>query len=211
MRDGKFSRGACPSRAVFCHALPVQFSLFGAAAVDPVLDDVDGVLLAGGHWARLGGTARLSIVVADRWRADALAQAFEERGVAEAASAVVEAEGGLATRTAFSAALAPHAARWTRGANEGPPPGLVLGPGGLRLWAIAGGRADEVGYIFATAESDDRVHLVGGAQLARLGLAAVSLAQRAGPGWRITSTKRLRRLGELLGEAPPGAERDWPV
>jgi hypothetical protein len=39
----------------------------------------------------------------------------------------------------------------------------------------------------------------------------VSLAQRAGPGWRITSTKRLRRLGELLGEAPPGAEGDWPV
>jgi hypothetical protein len=191
--------------------LPVQFSLFGAAAAEPVLDDVDGVLFGGGHWARLGGTARLSVVVAERWRADALARAFAERGVADAASAVVDAEGGLAVRTAFSAALAPYAARWTHGANEEPPPGLILSPGGLRMWAIAAGRSDELGFVLATAESDDRVHLVAGAQLARLGLAAVSLAQRAGPGWRITSTKRLRRLGELLGEAPPGAAHDWPA
>jgi hypothetical protein len=196
---------------VLCHALPVQFSLFGAAAAEPTLDDLDGVLFAGGHWARLGGTARLSVVVADRWRATALAQAFAERGVAEVEMAVVAAEGGFAARTAFSSALVGHAARWTRGANEGPPRGLELSAGGLRLWAIAAGRLDETGYLLATADADDQVHLVGGAQLARLGLAAVSLAHRAGPGWRIASVKRLRRLAELLGEPPPGGGREWPI
>ena len=43
------------------------------------------------------------------------------------------------------------------------------------------------------------VHLAGGAQLARLGLAAVSIGVRGGPGWRVTSVKRIRRLAELLG------------
>jgi hypothetical protein len=190
--------------------LPVQFSLFGAAAAQPVLDDVDGVLLAGGHWARLGGTARLSIVVSARWRAAALIDAFAERGVAEQSSAIVPAEGGVAARTAFSAALAPHAARWMRGANEGPPVGFALTPGGLRLWAIATGRRDEAGYLLATADADDSLHVLAGAQLARMSLAAVSLTQRPGPGWRVTSAKRLRRLAELVGEAPLGGELDWP-
>ena len=46
-----------------------QFSLFGAAVAEPCVDDLDGVLLAGGHWVRSGTGARLSVVVADRWRA----------------------------------------------------------------------------------------------------------------------------------------------
>ena len=80
--------------------------------------------------------------------------------------------------------------------------------GGLRLWAIAGGRMDQAGYVLVTA--DDPVHHAAGAQLARLGLAAVSLSSRGGPGWRITSARRLRRLAELLGEPPDGAGPDWP-
>ena len=44
--------------------MTMQFSLFGAAAAQPTLDDLDGVLLAGGHWVRSGDGARLSIVVA---------------------------------------------------------------------------------------------------------------------------------------------------
>ena len=50
--------------------------------------------------------------------------------------------------------------------------------------------------------------MAAGSQLSRHGLAAVSLSQRPGPGWRITSAKRLRRLVELVGAAPAGA--DWP-
>lgn len=187
-----------------------QFSLFGAAVAEPSLDDFDGVLLAGGHWVRSGGSARLSVIVADGWRGDALAEEFALRGVA-AADAVVPAEGGFGARTAFSADLVATAARWTRGANEGPPRDFALTAGGLRLWAIAAGRPDEIGYLLRTAEPDDAVHLAGGAQLSRLGLAAVSISYRGGPGWRVTSAKRIRRLVELLGAPPHGAGRDWPA
>ncbi|MCU1656170.1 MAG: hypothetical protein JWO57_826 [Pseudonocardiales bacterium] len=187
----------------------MQFSLFGAAAAEPTLDDLDGVLLAGGQWVRSTTGARLSVVVADRWRADALADAFASRDVA-ATDAVVEAEGGYGVRTGFAADLADAAARWTRGATQGPPPGFALSAGGLRLWAIATGRRDDVGYLLGTAEPDDAVHLAGGAQLSRLGVAAVSIS-RGGSGWRVTSVKRIRRLVELLGEAPPGAAATWPL
>jgi hypothetical protein len=187
----------------------MQFSLFGAAAADPSLADLDGVLLAGGHWVRGLGGARLSIVVADVWRAEALAEAFDRRGVG-VSDAVIDSEGGHGARTAFAPELLDGAARWTRGANQGPPIDFVLTAGGLRLWAIAAGRRDDAGYLLGTAEPDDAVHLAGGAQLSRLGVAAVSLAGRGGPGWRVTSLKRLRRLVELLGEPVPGAEESWP-
>ena len=186
-----------------------QFSLFGAEAATPTLDDLDGVLLAGGHWARSAAGARLSVVVPDRWRADALAAAFADRGVG-GADAIVPAEAGFGVRTAFSDQLADAAGRWMRGANEGLPLGFRLGAGGLRLWAIAAGRRDDVGYLLATAAPDDPIHQAAGAQLSRLGVAAVSLAQRGGPGWRVTSAKRLRRLVELLGAAPAGGSADWP-
>ena len=186
-----------------------QFSLFGAEASAPVLADLDGLLLAGGHWVQHEAAARLSVVVADRWRADALDRAFAERGV-DGPEAVVPAEAGYAVRTAFSAGLRDAARRWRRGANEGLPRGFELDAGGLRLWAIAAGRRDEAGYLLATAEPDDPIHQAAGAQLARLGVAAVSLGVRGGPGWRVTSARRLRRLVELLGPAPAGGAQHWP-
>jgi len=186
-----------------------QFSLFGAEATSPAPADLDGLLLAGGHWVRGAAGARLSIVVADRWRADALAAAFAERGV-DGPDPVVPAESGFGVRTAFTPALDAAAARWRRGANEGLPPGFQLTAGGLRLWAVAVGRRDDVGYLLGTADPDDPIHQAAGAQLARLGVTAVSLAQRGGPGWRITSSRRLRRVVELLGPAPAGGETDWP-
>jgi hypothetical protein len=186
-----------------------QFSLFGAAVAEPCLDDLDGILLAGGHWVRSEGTARLSVVVLEAWRASTLAAEFELRGVGDRVEAIVDAEAGFGVRTAFDATLVPAANRWSRGANEGPPQGLTLTVGGLRLWAIATGRRDDVGYLLATAHADDAMHVAAGAQLSRLGLAAVSISGRGGPGWRITSAKRVRRLGELLGVAPEGGEQTW--
>ena len=49
------------------------------------------------------------------------------------------------------------------------------------------------------------MHMAGGCPAVAAGLAAVSIGQRGGPGWRVTSAKRLRRLVELLGDA--AAER----
>jgi hypothetical protein len=187
-----------------------QFSLFGAAAVEPSRADLDGLLLAGAQWVRSPAGARHTVVVADRWRADALAAAFAARGVG-GDEAVIATHGGFAARTVFSPDLDPAAARWTRGAGQVLPAGFELGAGGLRLWAIAAGRRDGMGYLLTTAEPDDAIHRAAGAQLARLGVAAVSLAQRGGPGWRVTSARRLRRLVELLGPAPEGGAAGWPV
>lgn len=190
-----------------------QFSLFGAAASDPTLDDLDGILLAGGHWVRHGDAARLSVVVADRWRADALAAEFTQRGCGSDGSddAVVSTHEGFGARTAFTSELSSGAARWSHGTGQRVPAGFVLSPSGLRLWAIAAGRRDPAGYLLGTARPDDAVHLHCGAQLSRLGLAAVSISGRGGAGWRVTSTRRMRRLGELLGPPPPGAAADWPL
>lgn len=187
-----------------------QFSLFGAEASAPALADLDGLLLAGGHWVRSRDGARLSLVVPDRWRADELAAAFAERGVG-AADAVVPAESGYGVRTCFTAMLLEPAARWQRGANQGVPAAFRLSPGGLRLWAVAGGCADEPGYLLRTHRADDAVHRAAGSQLAALGVAAVSLTQRSGRGWRVTSARRLRRLVELLGPAPEGGAAAWPT
>lgn len=188
-----------------------QFSLFGAAAADPALADLDGVLLAGGHWVRSGPAARLSVVVRERWRADALAAEFSVRGVAAGDDeAIVAAEGGWSVRTSFTPQLRGLADRWSRGANEGPPAGFDLSAGGLRLWAVASGRRDEAGYLLATDRADSPLHQAAGAQLSRRGLGAVSIGVRGGPGWRITSAKRRRRLAELAGPAPDGSAADWP-
>ena len=186
----------------------LQFSLFGAAAATPTVEDLGGVLLAGGRWSRTAGTARLSVVVAERWRADGLAAEFAVLGL-DCPDAVVPAAQGWSVRTAFEVRLAADAARWTRGANEGPPTDLVLTPGGLRLWAIAAGHRDEAGFLLGTAEHP-AVHRAAGAQLARLGVTAASLGGRSRPGWRVTGVKRTRRLLEMIGPAPAGGTHHWP-
>lgn len=198
-----------------------QFSLFGAEAARPALDDLDGLLVAGAHWVRSGATARLSLVVPDPWRARELAAAFAERGVG-GDDAIVPAVGNRATsgddravghgvRTAFCDILSTSAARWTRGANQVVPADFALASGGLRLWTIANGSRDDLGFLLRTPSADERLHHLAGAGLSRLGVAAVSLAKRGGPGWRITSARRLRRLAELVGPAPDGAGPDWPT
>ncbi len=192
-----------------------QYSLFGAEASAPALPDLDGLLLAGGHWVRTSAGARLSVVVSERWRAETLAATFAELGIA-GADAVVESATQLAVRTAVTPDLASSAARWTRGANQGLPADFGLGAGGLRLWAVAAGHRDEAGYLLLTAGpvpagARDPIHSAAGAALARLGVAAVSLSQRPGPGWRVTSVRRLRRLVELIGEPPDGGRDAWPA
>jgi hypothetical protein len=189
----------------------VQFSLFGAEAADPLIEDLDGLLLAGGDWVRTEGhaAARLSVLVDEQWRATAQQQELFER---QLASDTVEAPGGLiAVRTEITDLLLVQAARWTRGASLRLPADLALSASGLRLWAIATGRSDESGYLLGVADPDGELHRAAGSQLAKLGVAAVDVGARGGPGWRITSAKRLRRFAELIGGAPQGAGTDWPL
>ncbi len=189
----------------------MQFSLFGAEVAEPTLGDLDGLLLAGGDWIRTegGGAARLSVLVTSDWRADALRAELSLRGLA---SDTAPAPGDLiAVRTEFTDRLVTEAQRWTRGASLRIPADLALRPSGLRLWAIATGRAEESGYLLGTADPDSDVHLRAGAQLAVLGVVSVSVAVRSRPGWRVTSAKRLYRLAEMIGQPPPGAGPDWPA
>ncbi|MGI8664554.1 MAG: hypothetical protein ACR2N4_00730 [Jatrophihabitans sp.] len=189
----------------------MQFSLFGAEAADPVIEDLDGLLLAGGDWVRTDrdAAARLSVLVADRWRVEALHAELRARALA---SDTADAPGGLiAVRTVITELLVPHAARWTMGASLRVPADLALSASGLRLWAIAAGRSEEAGYLLTMTDPDGPLHRAAGGQLAKLGVAAVDVGVRGGPGWRITSAKRLRRLAELIGEPPPDAGRDWPA
>ncbi|MEO6700193.1 MAG: hypothetical protein ABI140_04935 [Jatrophihabitantaceae bacterium] len=189
----------------------MQFSLFGAEAADAVVQDLDGLLLAGGDWVRTdrGAAARLSVLVAEAWRAEALLTELAARGLV---CDTAPAPGGLiAVRSEITEALRPQAARWTRGASLRVPADLALSAAGLRLWAIAAGRREESGYLLAMADPDGPLHRAAGRELAALGVNALDIGVRGRPGWRITSAKRLRRLAELLGQPPTGAGPHWPA
>ena len=99
-------------------------------------------------------------------------------------------------------------------------PGRRQGPAGRlrarRRSGCARGRsppagATRSGYLLARPSRTTRPP-GGGRAAGRLGVAAVSLAARGGPGWRVTSARRLRRLAELVGDRPPRGRRGrWPA
>jgi hypothetical protein len=201
-----------------------QLSLFGVEGRPPNPIDLEGLLAGAGQVTRMGGTARVSIVVDAPWRAAVLRAECALRGL----SATVEqsaVEGHVAFRTAYSASLAPIGARWLRGAVKHPPEGFTLDGRRLRLWAAAAGSPDgaqaytlRLGASDATRQPDfveeaEPLWNIVGAALAGAGLTAVLLGPRAGgPAYRIVGRRRLARLAELIGEAPPQAPPDeWPV
>lgn len=191
-------------------AAPVrQISLFDADLSAPSPDDLAGLLAGPGQVVRMGGTARVSVVVADRWRVRALLAEYATRGLGGIQVETVGDHFGV--RTAFVAALAPLAAAWLRGASTQPPVGFRLTGARLRLWAIAAGQVEPQGYRLGLGEPErldwdgdhwDRVR----AALAAAGLPGALLGPRSGgPAYRIAGRRRLRRLGELVGSCPPQA------
>jgi hypothetical protein len=188
-----------------------QLSLFGATAREPALTDLDGVLAGNGKVVRREGTARLSVVVAEQWRADVLAaQMAELLGlVAETAPA----ELGLTVRTPWLADLLPVADGWSRGAVKVPPPGWVLDGPRLRWWCLAEGVAGPEVYTLHLGASDQQSWLAVGSALAIAGVPGVLVGPRAdGPAYRIVGRKRLGRLVELVGDAPAGVPTTaWPT
>ena len=55
-------------------------SLFSAAAHEPRLADLDGLLAGPGQVVRRGKTARISVVVAEEWRVAAIAVEMAQVG-----------------------------------------------------------------------------------------------------------------------------------
>jgi hypothetical protein len=186
-------------------------SLFAAGTLPPAVTDLEGLLLGVAQVVRLGGTARLSVVVEDRWRVAAVLAAYDERGLRGEQAPTVE--GQTSVRTPFSRHLEPLADRWVRGAIKCVPHRFVLDGPRLRLWAVAAGRTDDHGYLFRLSPNDVEIWQPAGAALAAAGLAASFLGPRAaGPAYRIVGQRRLARLREYLGDAPDGATAtDWPT
>lgn len=189
-----------------------QLSLFGVEAAPPAPEDLEGLLAGPGQVVRMGGTARVSVIVEEVWRARVLAREFALRGLTT--SCVPSADEHIGVRTAYSTRLAALAGAWLRGAAvKVPPPDFGLDGRRLRLWAIAAGQYDPLGFTLRLGTSDEPAWAAVGAALTSLGLPATLLGPRAGgPGYRISGRRRLYRLAELVGDTPAGTPPEtWPT
>ena len=188
-----------------------QLSLFGIEAAAPGPDDLAGLLAGPGQVVRMGGTARVSVVVEERWRAVVLVTEMRERGLA--ATCVQTIDENLGVRTPYSTALAPLAAAWLRGALKVPPAGFALEGRQLRLWMAAAGRREDKDVVLRLGRCTDGTDKTMQRALAAIGLSCEILSGpvRTSPSLRISGRRRLARLAEMIGEPPDVAPEDvWP-
>lgn len=188
-----------------------QLSLFGVEVAGPEPGDLGGLLAGTGQVVRMGGTARVSIVVDQPWRAAVLMAEFGRRGLA----ATWEPTGDerITVRTAYSTALAPLAGAWLRGLVKHPPRDLMLDGRALRLWVEATGRHDgPISYALPVRATDELTWPAVGLALAAAGLRADLVNARAdGPAFRIVGRRRVSRLAEMIGDPPKNApDGVWP-
>jgi hypothetical protein len=155
-----------------------QLSLFGVEAADPTPADLAGLLAGPGQVVRMGGTARVSVVVDAPWRVHVLIAEMAARGLA--ASWVPTVDAHLGVRTSYASSLAPLGAAWLRGAVKRPPPRFHLDGPRLRLWVAAAGSPGPLGFQLRLGASDEQCWDAVGAALAALGLPPVLVTPRAG-------------------------------
>jgi hypothetical protein len=191
-----------------------QLSLFSAAARDPRVSDLEGLLAGSGQVVRRGDVARISVVVPGGWRAEAL---LEEMSALGHDGELERSEpGGITVRTPWLPELRGIADAWTLGAVKVPPIGWTLDGARLRWWCLAEGAATGAPapamYTLALGPNDEPAWLAVGAALAAAGVAGVLVGPRAdGPAYRIVGQRRLARLRELVGDPPAGVPDDgWP-
>lgn len=194
---------------------PAQPSLFSAELAVPELDDLGGLLAAHGQLAGGPGGPRLSILLAESWRAHTLAAACARRGVAAEVIAV-PADGeheALLVRSERSPRLGAVAERWTRGAVKAAPADLVVDAGLLRLWTIAAGRPGPLGYLLGLDPHATGTHQPLVAAMARAGLPGPLVGVQSGAfAVRVTGVRRLARLAEMVGSPPDDAPvGSWPI
>jgi hypothetical protein len=191
-----------------------QISLFSAQAIAAGPQDLAGLLCAQGQVLGFGrGTAaRVSIVVAEQWRAVEIRRACRERGLVTERGRTEEEHYWV--RTAFVAGLLPLATGWTRGAVKAVPDGWQLDGAALRLWTVAAGAPDGGrSYVLGLDPHAPGTHSALAAVLAAAGLAATVLGTRSGgPALRISGRRRISRLAELVGEPPEVVPTGlWPT
>jgi hypothetical protein len=193
-----------------------QMSLFSAAAREPRVADLDGLLAGPGQVVRRGSTARISVVVADEWRAEALTAQMALVSITaerEEAEPSTTATSTTTVRTPWLAELRPVADAWTSGAVKRPPAGWALDGSRLRWWCLAAGWGQPGLYSLALGASDEPAWQPIGAALAATGVPGVLVGPRAdGPAYRVVGQRRLARLRELVGDPPDGVpEAAWPT
>lgn len=187
-----------------------QLSLFSADARPAGVRDLAGLLCGPGQIVRFGAgdQARLSIVLVDAARAPAVTAACAATGVA--VEPVTTETGATALRTAFRCDLVPLAHEWTRGAVKAVPADWQLDGPALRLWALAAGCPDgRGGYLLLLDPHAPDTHQPLVTASTRVGLPPARAARP--PALRISGTRRVRRLVELVGPAPTGvSDEQWP-
>ncbi len=187
-----------------------QLSLFSADARPAGLRDLAGLLCGPGQIVRFGAgdQARLSIVLTDPARGAAVSAACADAGVP--VEPVTTGTGATALRTAFRCDLVPLAHEWTRGAVKTVPAHWQLDGAALRLWALASGYPDgRGGYLLLLDPHAPDTHHSLVAATTRVGLPPARTTRPVG--LRISGTRRVQRLVELVGPVPPGVpDGQWP-
>jgi hypothetical protein len=188
-----------------------QLSFFSAESVPPAVADLTGLLAAAGQVVMVGGGARLSVVVDERWRAQALAEMITEAGL-EAEIARTDEDNPL-VRTAVDVRLVGIATDWTRGAVKTVPPQWLPGARELRAWTLAAGLPEADRYLLGLDPHAPDTHSPLASALMRVGIAPTLIGTRgARPALRISGRRRLSRLVETVGEPPNLIEalQAWP-
>jgi hypothetical protein len=189
-----------------------QMAFFSAESMQPGVADLAGLLCGPGQVVSFANAAaRVSVVLHEAWRRDALAAAFSERGIEPELHE--SEEGHPLVRTAFRMDLISLAAAWTKGAVKAVPTGLALDGASLRLWVMASGQWTDNGYLLSLDPRAPDTHEPLQHAATRIGLqTALPGARSGGPGLRLTGRRRLGRLVELVGGAPcVDAEPFWPA
>lgn len=187
-----------------------QLSLFSADARPAGLRDLAGLLCGPGRIVRfgVGDQARLSIELDDPTRGPAVRAACAATGIR--VEAVTTDTGATALRTAFRCDLVELAREWTAGSAKSVPAGWQLDGAALRLWALSAGRPDgRGGYLLLLDPQAPDTHLPLVAATTRAGIPPARVDD--GTALRISGTRRVRRLVELVGPVPNGVPGDhWP-
>ncbi len=178
-----------------------QLSLFSADARPATVTDLAGLLCGPGQVVRFGAgdQARLSVVLSDAARAPAVRAACAAVGIP--AQAVVTESGATALRTAFRCDLVELARAWTRGAVKTVPAEWQLDGPTLRMWAMSAGEPDgRGGYLLALDQHAPQTHQALIAAATRAGIPPARVGR--GAALRISGTRRVARLVELVGPPP---------
>jgi hypothetical protein len=202
----------CP--LAYCRTVS-QLSFFSAESVPPAVADLTGILAATGQVVLVGSgsqiAARLSVVVEDVWRAEALAEMIVDAGLQPEIARTDE--NTPLVRTAVDPRLVAIAGEWTRGAVKTVPLQWLPGPRELRAWTLAAGTPEADRYLLGLDPHAPDTHSPLASAMMRVGIAPTLIGTRGSrPALRISGRRRLSRLVENVGE-PPGdvdAFQQWP-